>query len=83
MTDDNNKSDPIKKHWLIILIILPVILALIAILPNLMKSSNKTKDAKAENIEMEITGDQSTQIGTNNGVINIGQGDNETTEKKP
>ena len=83
MNDTTSHTIPQKKYWWLLLIVLPIILALIAILPDLLKkdsSADKPQTAtpsvemKAEHVE------QTTEQGHN--ITNV-QGDVTITTTLP
>ena len=89
MQDTSTNNDPQKKYWWLLLIVLPVLLALIALIPDLLNQEETKQSAdtntpgmtqKTENLE------QTTENGHNfsnvQGDINITESDGED-EKKP
>ena len=90
MSNPNNAApDPQKKYWWIILIVLPIVLALIALIPNFLKKEETKHSAditaptmtqKAENVEQTTgKGHNFTNI---QGDINITESDGKD-EKMP
>ena len=84
-----NNRDPLKKHWTIVYVLVPVVVALIAVLGNFFSSQTKTKSStdvgKIETGPLETTGDASPiQIGEgtfeNNNVIKKIDSDKQNTD---
>lgn len=66
MTENTSPQSPQKKYWWLLLFVLPIALALIAILPDLIKTgptqdANNTPSANMQTQEVE----QSTKEGNN------------------
>ena len=70
---DKNAEDPTKKHWIIILVVLPIILALIGILPNLLGStSSKESEPAQPNYTVNVGDDSAVQFGDGN-TLNVSE----------
>ena len=68
MSKKQTASDPQKKYWWLLLIVLPIILALIAIIPNLLdKNESPSTHQSPSSIKTQKSNDthQSTKQGHN------------------
>ena len=61
-----HQDDPKKKYWILLFVIVPIVVALIAIVPQLL---NKETDAKSRSVSIE-SGDVN-QSGDGNNLNNI------------
>lgn len=75
MTNSEPTNGPQKKYWWLILIVLPIILALIAIVPDLLKNGD-SEETVTNTLQ---TGDVNQQTGEGNNFNNV-QGDITITE---
>jgi len=69
----SSQSDPQKKHWLILLVLLPILLAVIAILPQLIEKGGSQPagvSITSGNVEQSGSGNNINNV---NGDVTIGQ----------
>ena len=70
---DTDSNNPQKKYWWLLLVILPIILAIIGIFPDLLNSpSSKTSDSSIHSdgsLVIEATGNGEVNVITGNGQV--------------